>query len=346
MTVLVTFLELSEHSEWDAFVTSSPDGTFCHLSGWKTAIEQGAGQKCPYLIARRGGVVVGVLPLTIKRHFLFGKALISNMFCVYGGALGVDADVVSSLYDRAWEFAQREGLPAFEVRGNAASEAEEANWITSNESATFIRTLADNDDDQLLAIPRKQRAVIRKSLKNAMTTQWEGDLEVFYDLYAQSVLSLGTPVFPTKLFQVLKSEFADAVQVQLTLSAEGKPVASLMSFYFNGTVMPYYAGGTSEVRRFGAHDFMYFNLMLHARERGCTHFDFGRSKIDSGPYKFKKNWGFEPSPLSYCTRLMPGAKQPNVSQQSGPYATMSNVWKKLPLGLSKTLGPSLARHLG
>lgn len=346
MAVQVTFLELAEHSEWDAFVKGNADGTFCHLSGWKTAIEQGAGQKCPYLIARRDGAVVGVLPLTVKRHFLFGKALISNMFCVYGGALGVDADVVSALYDQAWTFTQQEGLPAFEVRGIAAFETDAANWVTSSESATFIKALADNDDEQLLAIPRKQRAVIRKSLKNAMTTQWDGDLDVFYDLYAQSVLSLGTPVFPKKLFQALKTEFGDAVQVQLTMSAEGKPVASLMSFYFNGTVMPYYAGGTPEVRRLAAHDFMYYNLMLHARERGCTHFDFGRSKVESGPYKFKKNWGFEPVPLSYSTRLLPGAVQPNLSQQSGPYATLSNVWKKLPLGVSKIIGPSLARHLG
>lgn len=346
MAIQVTFLEVTEYSEWDTFVKDSPTGTFCHLSGWKTAIEQGAGQTCPYLIARRAGRVVGVLPLTVKRHFLFGKALISNMFCVYGGALGIDADVISALYDRAWEFARQERLPVFEVRGNAAFETEEENWVISRESATFIKALAGNDDEQLLAIPRKQRAVIRKSLNNAMTTQWDGDLDVFYDLYAQSVLSLGTPVFPKKLFQALKEIFGDAVQIQLTLSADGKPVASLMSFYFNGTVMPYYAGGTPEVRRLAAHDFMYYNLMLHARERDCTHFDFGRSKIDSGPYKFKKNWGFEPTTLSYFTRLMPGTAQPNVSQQSGPYATMSNIWKKLPLSVSKILGPSLARHLG
>lgn len=346
MSVSVSFLLPDEYPQWDSFVEASDGGTFCHLSGWKTAIERGAGQVCPYLIAKRDDVIVGVLPLTIKRHILFGKALISNMFCVYGGALGSDDEVVDALYEYAWHLVEKKGLSTLEIRGDVLGRAAKSNWVSSSESATFVRELAEDDDQQLLAIPRKQRAVVRKSLKNGLVTEWDGSLDIFYELYAQSVLALGTPVFPKKLFVELKKVFGDSVQVQLTRSEAGVPIASLMSFFFNGVVMPYYAGGTPEVRRFAAHDFMYYNLMVYARERGCTHFDFGRSKVDSGPYKFKKNWGFEPTPLPYNTRLMPGESKPNLSQQSGPYATMSKVWKKLPLGVSKILGPPLARHLG
>lgn len=346
MTINVTLLKPEDFSLWDKFVRSNKEGTFCHLSGWKTVIEKGAGQVCPYLIAKQGDLVVGVLPLTIKRHFLFGKALISNMFCVYGGALGHDADAIKCLYEYAWEMAIERNLPELEVRGDVASQTKCDDWAGTGDSATFIMALSDNAEEQLLAIPRKQRAVIRKSLKNGLTTDWDGTIDIFYDLYAQSVLTLGTPVFPKSLFEELKNTFGDSVQIQITKTEDDQPVASLMSFYFEGTVMPYYAGGTLAVRRLAAHDFMYYNLMLHAKERGCNQFDFGRSKVGSGPYKFKKNWGFTPTDLPYYTRLMPGSVKPNLSQQSGPYATLSKLWKRLPLKVSKIIGPPLARHLG
>ena len=346
MTLNISLLEASDFDGWDKFVSSHPKGTFCHLSGWKSVIEIGAGQQCPYLVAKQDSLIVGILPLTIKKHFIFGKALISNMFCVYGGAIAADNAVANALYDHAWNFAMDHQLPVLEVRADVLEKTQGDDWITSAGSATFKKQLATTDEEQLLAIPRKQRAVVRKSLKNGLSTDWTGDIDIFYDLYARSVLALGTPVFPKKLFVALASVFGDAVQTQLTLGPDGRPVASLMSFYFNGTVMPYYAGGSALVRSLGAHDFMYYNLMLHARDRGCTFFDFGRSKVDSGPYKFKKNWGFEPTPLSYCFCSAPGVAQPNLSQQTGPFAVLSKVWKKLPLGVSKVLGPHLARHLG
>lgn len=346
MTTDIKLLDSTSFEAWDEFVKRAPDATFCHLSGWKTVIEQGAGQSCPYVAAFQDGIVVGVLPLSIKNHFLFGKALISNMFCVYGGAVAVDADVKDRLYRFAWQLAEKHSLPVFENRSKTRDNALCKGWIAAPSSATFIKELAEDDDQQLLAIPRKQRAVIRKSLKNGLETDWNGDISRFYDLYAKSVLALGTPVFPKKMFAALVEVFGDAVEIQLTSSADGDLIASLMSFYFRETVMPYYAGGSDAVRALGAHDHMYFNLMSAARRRGMRHFDFGRSKIDSGPYKFKKNWGFEPVELGYEMRLADGADLPNVSQQSGPYAVMSKVWTRLPLSVSKALGPSISRHLG
>ncbi len=346
MSISVELLTKTDHAAWDQFVHQHPLGTFCHLSGWKTVIEDGAGQRCPYLVAKTGAEIVGVLPLSIKKHWLFGKALISNMFCVYGGVLAVDAGATKAICDAAWKMAEEAGIPILELRSIVAQHKQQTNWVQLSGSATFIKDLADDEETQLLAIPRKQRAVIRKSLKNELQTRWTDDLDVFYDLYARSVWSLGTPVFPKKLFEGLKSVFDDKVVIQLTEDRNGMPIASLMSFYFKDTVMPYYAGGNSLVRKTAAHDFMYFQLMLEARKKGCSQFDFGRSKIDSGPYRFKKNWGFDPKPLEYEMRLADGVEPPNLSQQSGPYATLSNYWKKIPFGLSKLIGPPLARHLG
>lgn len=346
MPVKVSQIEAKHFDAWDSFVRAAPDGTFCHLAGWKQVIENGAGQNCPYLLAEQDGTIVGVLPLSIKKHTLFGKALISNMFCVYGGAVSSEPLVADALYDHAWRMAKELGLPIFENRSVAQHHEEDSGWTTVGTAATFKRLLAEDDEQQLLAIPRKQRAVVRKSLKNNLTTDWNGNFSVFYDLYAQSVLSLGTPVFPKKLFRALVDVFGNDVQIQITSNSDGTPVASLMSFYFRETVMPYYAGGTKSVRALGAHDFMYYQLMVSARARGAASFDFGRSKIDSGPYRFKKNWGFEPEVLGYQVRTQKGVEPPNLSQQSGPFSALSKIWTKLPLGVSKILGPPLARHLG
>ncbi|MBO6503779.1 MAG: FemAB family PEP-CTERM system-associated protein [Kordiimonadaceae bacterium] len=346
MPVIVETVTEADYPAWDEYVFHHLDGTFCHLVGWKSVIEKGAGQSCPYLVAKSGNDIVGVLPLTIKKHPLFGKALISNMFCVYGGALASSKEIGDRLVEEAWIWAQKTGLPILEIRSKVAQHDGDTSWVPIEGAATFSKDLAADDEAQLLAIPRKQRAVIRKSLKNNLRTRWTDSVDEFYELYARSVWSLGTPVFPKKLFASLVAVFGDRVAVQLTEDCDGRPVASLMSFFFKDTVMPYYAGGGTLVRKYAAHDFMYYQLMLAARQKGCTQFDFGRSKIDTGPYKFKKNWGFEPQPLGYEMRLADGVEPPNLSQQSGPYATLSNYWKKMPFGVSKLLGPPLARHLG
>ncbi len=346
MGAKVTFLTEGDAAAWDQFVRGHKAGTFCHLSGWKQVIEQGAGQSCPYLVAKQDGDIVGVLPLSVKKHPIFGRALISNMFCVYGGPVTVDTKVEQQLRDEAWRIAEEKGLPVLELRTEKSSGPGCGNWESVASAATFRTNLAKDDEAQLLAIPRKQRAVVRKSLKHGLATDWAGSLDLFYDLYARSVHGLGTPVFPKKLFSMLKEVFGPEVEIQITSDAAGNPVASLMSFYFNDTVMPYYAGGSSATRQFAAHDHMYYQLMLHARAKGYSIFDFGRSKLDSGPYRFKKNWGFEPTPLEYQFRVKEGAAVPNVSQQSGMFAHLSKVWKRLPLPVTKILGPPLARHLG
>ena len=155
--------------------------------------------------------------------------------------------------------------------------------------------------------------------------------------------NLGTPVFPRSLFEAT----LDALDCDiLTVSHRGKPVASVLSFYHAGAVMPYWGGGTHEARRLRANDRMYYELMLHARRRGCTRFDFGRSKTNSGAWAFKKNWGFEPEPLSYASWTAPGAEPRDADPTSAKHAARIALWRRLPLSLTNRLGPPIARGLG
>ena len=333
---------------WDAYVAAHPCGTFCHRAGWQHAVEKGAGHRAPYLIAEDASGIRGVMPLTLRKSALFGKALISNMFCVYGGSLVSDLEAQAALDEAAWKIARENGIDVLECRTVAPVHEGAPGWRAGGaKAATFIRDIPPGTGDEvLLSIPRKQRAVVRKTLERNLHCDWSPSLRLVYDLYARSVHGLGTPVFPFKLFEALTEAFPDNHILQVIHAPDGKPVASLVSFHDGRTVLPYYAGGTVDARAYGAHDYMYYQLMLWARDRGIKAFDFGRSKVGTGPYSFKKNWGFEPTPLEYEFRLAEGAALPDLSPQNAKFALMVQVWKKLPLGVANLIGPMLARHLG
>jgi FemAB-related protein (PEP-CTERM system-associated) len=322
-----------------AFVTTTEGGTPFHLPAWSLAVARGCGQRARYLVAEQGGAIVGVLPLTEMRSPLFGRALVSAGFAVDGGVLG-DA-VVEPLAAASWALAQRIGCPSVELRGGAVP----AGWDSDSDSYLgFARDLAADDDAELLAIPRKQRAEVRRALGYALDVVTGNDralLAEHYRVYAESVRNLGTPVFPARLFRfVVETMDADV----LTVRHQGRAVASVLSLYFGGTVYPYWGGGTEAARGLRANDRMYFALMAHARARGCTRFDFGRSKTGTGAAAFKKNWGFTPAPRLYAKRSDGPARE--VNPLNPKYALMVRSWKKMPLWAANLAGPWISRGLG
>ncbi len=322
-----------------AFVTATEGGTPFHLPAWSLAVARGCGQRARYLVAEQGGAIVGVLPLTEMRSPLFGRALVSAGFAVDGGVLGDAA--VEPLAAAAWDLAQRIGCPSVELRGGAVP----AGWDSDTDSYLgFARDLAADDDAELLAIPRKQRAEVRRALGYALDVVTGNDralLAEHYRVYAESVRNLGTPVFPARLFRsVVETTDADV----LTVRHQGRAVASVLSLYFGGTVYPYWGGGTEAARGLRANDRMYFALMAHARARGCTRFDFGRSKTGTGAAAFKKNWGFTPEPRLYAKRSDGPARE--VNPLNPKYALMVRSWKKMPLWAANLAGPWISRGLG
>ena len=322
-----------------AFVTATEGGTPFHLPAWSLAVARGCGQRARYLVAEQGGAIVGVLPLTEMRSPLFGRALVSAGFAVDGGVLGDAA--VEPLAAAAWDLAQRIGCPSVELRGGAVP----AGWDSDTGSYLgFARDLAADDDAELLVIPRKQRAEVRRALGYALDVVTGNDralLAEHYRVYAESVRNLGTPVFPARLFRsVVETMDADV----LTVRHQGRAVASVLSLYFGGTVYPYWGGGTEAARGLRANDRMYFALMAHARARGCTRFDFGRSKTGTGAAAFKKNWGFTPEPRLYAKRSDGPARE--VNPLNPKYALMVRSWKKMPLWAANLAGPWISRGLG
>jgi FemAB-related protein (PEP-CTERM system-associated) len=319
-------------------------GTLFHRPAWLRAVEAGTGQRAAGLVAEQMGTVTGWLPLTEVRSALFGKALVSSGFGVAGGILASSDKAAQALAEGAQGFARRGGFSGVELRGGAVPEGWDS-W--SDKHSGFERPLAADDEAELLAIPRKARAEVRKGLgfgHRVTVGRGQGDTAAHYACYSASVRNLGTPVFPKRLFTAMLDAFFDSSDI-LTVWQGDTPLASVLSFYHDGAVLPFWGGGVFEARSARANEVMYYELMLHGRRQGMQRFDFGRSKVGSGPFSFKKNWGFEPEPLTYAAWTAPGAPPRNIDPTDASYSRKIELWKKLPLPLANTLGPWIARGL-
>jgi FemAB-related protein (PEP-CTERM system-associated) len=340
--------DASECARIETFVGKHAAGTPFHLPRWLLAIERATGHEALCLIAEDSGLdIVGLLPLHIVHSPLFGRALVSSGFAVGGGILANSQKIAERLATEAWNIAERRSCPTAELRGGILPQG--SGWIVKADAhANFTRALCADDEAELLAIPRKQRAEVRKGLEKELrieTGNDEHDLDWHYAVYAESVRNLGTPVFPRALMLEVAAAFGDDLDV-LTVLQDGRPVASVMSIYYRGVVMPYWGGGIWEARSLRANDVMYYALMNHARRRGCKAFDFGRSKTNSGAYHFKRNWGFEPEPLSYALRTADGAAPRDVNPNSPKYRAQIALWQRLPLSITNRIGPWIANGLG
>ncbi|MGN3973123.1 FemAB family XrtA/PEP-CTERM system-associated protein [Tsuneonella sp. SYSU-LHT278] len=318
-------------------------GTPFHRPAWLRAVEAGTGQRALGLLAEKDGTLTGWLPLTEVHSPFFPRALVSSGFAVGGGPLASTKMAAHRLCIAATELAERRACASVELRGGAAP-GDWAHHATSH--AGFAAPLAADDEAQLLAIPRKQRAEVRKGLATDFAVEIGKcgiHRSAHYRVYATSVRNLGTPVFPRLLFDAVLDAFDADI---LTLRLRGEPVASVLSLYHRGAAMPYWGGGTFAARASRANERMYFELMRHARERGCDTFDFGRSKVGSGAYAYKKNWGFEPRPLAYATWSAQGAEARDVDPTSTAHSAKIALWKRMPLAVANRLGPTIARGLG
>ena len=330
-------------ARWDAFVERCPEATFFHKAGWKEVIESVFRHRTFYLFAERDGAIVGVLPLAQVKSVLFGHALVSLPFCVYGGVATTDPAAVTALHTAARGLAEGLGAGHLELRNRIAREP---GWPRQDLYVTFRKEIPPDVESNMRAIPRKQRAMVRKGIQRGLQGEIDASVDRFFALYADNVHRHGTPALPKRYFETLKRVFGRDVEILTVLDAERKPVSSVLTFYFRDEVLPYYAGDDAAARDLAANDFKYWDLMRRACGRGVRIFDYGRSKRDTGSFSFKKNWGFVPEPLHYEYALLRGTVIPQNNPSNPKYKAMIAVWRRLPIGVANAIGPYIVRNLG
>ena len=328
---------------WDAFVMSCPQATFFHRAGWQKIVGEVFRHDTYFLYAELGGQITGVLPLAHVNSLLFGNSLVGLPFAVYGGVAATTPQAADALEAEAQAIARRLGVEHLELRN---MDQRHADWPTQDLYVTFRKEILPQEGANMLAIPRKQRAMVRKGIKNGLASQIDENVDRFFALYADNVHRHGTPAMPKRYFRALQAEFGADCEVLTVTSPDGRLLSSVMSFYFRDEVLPYYAGDDESARDLAANDFKYWELMRRSCARGLKLFDYGRSKQGTGSFAFKKNWGFVPTPLHYEYCLYKRDAIPQNNPSNAKYQLLIETWRRMPIGMANWLGPFIVRSLG
>jgi FemAB-related protein (PEP-CTERM system-associated) len=333
-------IEPGEHTAWDTAVATLPGGSFCHLSGWRAVIEQNFAFEGHLLIAEDAGGIVGGLPLYHVKRWPFPSALISSPACVYGGTFAAESTVHDKLAEAAIDLGRKLKVDYVELRDQSITRE---SWSLNDLYYTFRKPLPAPGEDTLLAIPTKQRAEVRKGIKAGLTFATSASTDEFYPVYSTSNRNLGSPGFRPGFYASLLKAFAGQAEVA-TAYHDGMPVSSVINFYFADQVLLYYGGGLEVARDLRSTQYLYWQVMNHALERGAQIFDFGRSMHNTGAYNFKRYWKFDPQPLHYHYYPVEGAL-PDLHPDKPVYSLAARAWAKLPLPVHQRLGPLVARAI-
>ncbi|MBK7417560.1 MAG: FemAB family PEP-CTERM system-associated protein [Dechloromonas sp.] len=328
---------------WDDFIFACPEATFFHRAAWQGIIGDVFRHPTYFLYAEIAGEIQGVLPLAHVKSMLFGNALVALPFAVYGGVAATNPEAVSALEKEAQALAQRLGVDHLEFRN---VNPRNPSWPTQDLYVTFRKEILPDVEANMLAIPRKQRAMVRKGIKNGLISTVDHNTDRFFKVFADNVHRHGTPAMPKRYFDTLLQVFGNDCEILTVTGSDGQLLSSVLSFYFRNEVLPYYAGDDESARHLAANDFKYWELMRRSCERGLKVFDYGRSKQGTGPYAFKKNWGFEPQPLHYEYCLYKRDSIPQNNPNNAKYKLLIEAWRRMPIGLANWLGPHIVRNLG
>jgi len=326
---------------WDDYVYRHHSASPFHLTAWKRAIEKTFGFEARYLVTVDQGEICGVLPLFMVHNLLQGRALVSTPFAVYGGICASDQEAGDLLRTAACQMARDERVQYLELREQAP--IDDPNFLIKQLYVTFDQELPGTVDRLFQSLPRDTRYMIRKAQKNALHAVVDcGQIDSFYEIYARSVHQLGTPVFSKRFFRILLEEFGEQCEITVVWQ-RACAVAGVLSFRFRDWILPYYGGSTPEGRQLAANNFMYWEVMRRAVECGIRYYDFGRSKLGTGAYAFKTQWNMRERPLPYQFYLVRRKSMPNFSPVNPRFRLGVSLWKRMPLPVTKTLGPAFVR---
>jgi FemAB-related protein (PEP-CTERM system-associated) len=330
-------------ADWDAFVASEPGASVYHGYAWRRLVQSVFGHQTFYFAAREGAKIVGVLPLVRLKSRLFGDFLISVPYFNYGGVVAQSPQACDALLQHAAATAQSLGVSHIELRHRAAGQH---TWPARTDKVAMLLELPATPEALQKTLPSKLRSQIKRPLREGVTCSFGGEelLDSFYAVFAENMRDLGTPVYPRRFFRAVLQTLGERARIALVRLREAPVAAALLVRHRDTTEIPW-ASSLRRVNGLGVNMYLYWSVLEFAVQQGSAVFDFGRSTLDSGTYRFKKQWGAEPLQLHWHYWLKGGGELPRLNPSNPKYRVAVAAWQKLPLPVANWLGPHLVKNL-
>lgn len=340
----VRMVNHNERTIWDDFVLRHALATQYHQFAWRTVIEKSFGHSGYYLVAEtKEGECQGILPLIHMKSMLFGNFLVSVPFVNYGGLLCNGRDAENALLHEAEKIRRTCGSGHVEFRH---IDREVTGLPARTHKVTMILPLENDEERQWKKFNAKLRNQVRKAEKNGLEPVI-GRLDLldgFYDVFARNMRDLGTPVYAKKFFRNVLEVFPDSSRI-IAIKHEGKIIAAGIACWFRDTIEIPWASSIAEYKSLCPNNMLYWKAIKFAISTGAKKFDFGRSTPDEGTYNFKKQWGAEPVQLYWQYILAKGKGLPELNPNNPKYEMAIMIWKKLPVAMTRLLGPRIVRSI-
>ncbi len=332
--------------DWDPFVRQTPGASLYHLSGWTELAREVFGHRTLFVKARdASGTLAGVLPVIQQKSRLLGNFATSLAFYNYGGALTAGPELAGPLMLRAAEAAQALGCRYLEFRDSQPRAGE---WAERTDKITLQLPLPETFEALTKRLGAKLRSQVKRAEREGVECRSGGRelVEDFYGVFAENMRDLGTPVYPKRFFEAILERFEPYCRL-IVIDWQGEPSAAAFLTFWQGRAEVPWASCRAKAKPLGLNMKLYWELLSQAVSRGCSLFDFGRSSIDSGTYRFKRQWGAEPVPMYWYRweRQPSGPESAHGADRGKTLALATALWQRLPLGIANTLGPLISGAL-
>jgi serine/alanine adding enzyme len=342
--MMVRLCSAADDARWDDYVLQSPRAHAYHLSAWRRIIDTSFGHRTYYLMSEDAeGRVNGVLPLVRLRSRIFGDFMVSVPYVNYGGPCADNEEIARALIGESARLGEANRVHHVEVRLEAATDY----GLRVRSAKVSMRLPLPASPDQLWkGFPSKLRSQVKRAQQESMDVRIgrEQELDAFYEVFAANMRDLGTPVYAKKFFATVLRELPDSACI-CSLYLHGKPVAAGFLIGFRDTLEIPWASSLRRYGRLSPNMLLYWSVLKYACERGYARFDFGRSSPDSGPYRFKAQWGASPVTLHWHYWVPEGTELPDLTPRNPRYQLAVRVWQRLPVALTKIIGPSIVKNL-
>ena len=334
---------------WDTYVYNHRDANPYQLFAWGEAVETAYGHKTIYLMAQTNNKVSGVFPLVLFKVPFISKKIISLPFCDVGDVLADDDEIYNKLLDRAISIVREKGCSALELR---TSRELPPNLIENkcffqeqNDKVRMILKLPSSSEELWKSFKSKLRSQIRKAEKNGLVFQWGSrkNIDDFYSVFSKNMHDLGSPVHSKKWIQEISQKYGSNLKIGIVYSTT-KPVGCGIILCTKNNISIPWASTLKEFNYLSPNMMLYWNFLKYSSKRGCALFDFGRSTIGKGTYKFKKQWGAVPKKISWYQNN--GEVKEEKNEKVSTYRMyLENLWKRFPLTVANLFGPTIRKYI-